>query len=120
MIIGTQIDLTDVRVVLQTGHPVVADTLTPPVSPAAGATPDIYKINKVDDLPTPVVSDDGKEVRWGIPSMPAQSSAQYQINGAEYVMTEAEAEAYRYTMSLTASGTRDCGSVPVQCPPPVG
>lgn len=119
VIVGTQISLTSVSVVLRTEHPVVASTLNALQSPAAGATPAIYKVHALPNLPKPEFSPDGREVVWSLPSMPAQCSVQYQVDGEGYVMTEARAQAYRYTMTLSASGMKECGAVPLQCPPRV-
>lgn len=119
VIVGTQLDISDVSATFALSRyysPLDASTLTAAQVPAAGATPEIYKVRRDFTVGDPVLLEDGYTVRWNIGSMLAGSSTQFQVAGQPVTIESALASQKIQEGLLTVSGIKDCGAAPQACP----
>lgn len=119
VIVGTQLDISDVWATFTLSRyysPLDPATLTVAQIPAAGATPEIYKVRQDFTVGNPVLLEGGYTVRWDIGSMPAGSSAQFQIAGQPVTIESSTVPQRIQEGLLTVSGLKDCGATPQTCP----
>ncbi|MDO5644773.1 MAG: hypothetical protein Q4G21_03635 [Dermabacter sp.] len=120
-IIGSMLDATDVVATLTLNDPAGSlfreGSLNSVQSPAAGATPEMYK-GIVDFTEQPQMSADRTSISWNIGTMHAGTSVQFQADG-ETVVLPVDAAVDLRTSTLTVTGHKICGAKPNMCPPPV-
>lgn len=116
VIVGTQLEIKDVRAVfsLEDPGPFVFDasTVNGPTSPAQAAVPDIYREHLVSAGP-PVV--ESRVITWEIGDMSAQSSVQYEIAGTPLVLSAPEVSTVLQHGDLRVTGVKACGDRPHAC-----